>query len=68
MSYPLNDFVLPPKKSEKLHPLGPRNHSSFSIARAFARSRRPSSRVQKPIFCMMKILFSKDLQSSRELD
>ncbi|RYR46259.1 hypothetical protein Ahy_A07g032001 isoform B [Arachis hypogaea] len=43
MSWPLKDFVLPLEKSDKPHPLGARNRSSFSIASAFARSRNPSS-------------------------
>lgn len=46
---PFRVFLLP-WISTKVHPLGARNRSSFSTANAFANSRKPSSKVQKPIF------------------
>lgn len=51
INWPLSEFLLPPGISAKVHPLGARNRSSFSMAKAFAKSRRPSSSVQNPIFC-----------------
>ncbi|PON90163.1 LOW QUALITY PROTEIN: hypothetical protein TorRG33x02_140130 [Trema orientale] len=50
MICPFSVFLLPPWSSNKVHPLGARNLSSFRIAKAFANSRRPSRKVQKPIF------------------
>ena len=47
---PFSVFLLPLWSSNKVHPLGARNRSSFRIANAFANSRRPSIKVQKPIF------------------
>lgn len=49
ISCPLNEFLLTPENSWKLHPLGIRKRSSFKIANAFAISRQPSSSVHKPI-------------------
>lgn len=49
MSCPLRDFDLPPETCEKLHPLGARKRSSFNMANAFVRSRKPSSNVHNPI-------------------
>lgn len=48
---PLREFLLGPVISAKVHPLGARNRSSFKIANAFANSKKPSKKVQKPIFC-----------------
>lgn len=54
MICPLSEFLAPLWISIKVHPLGARNRSSFSIANEFAKSRKPSSKVHKPIFYIMK--------------
>lgn len=51
MICPLSEFLAPLGISIKVHPLGARNRSSFSIANEFAKRRKASSKVQKPIFC-----------------
>lgn len=48
---PLREFLCGPVISANVHPLRARNRSSFKIANAFAKSRKPSSNVQNPIFC-----------------
>jgi len=58
---PFNDFAFPPGNSWKPQPLGARKRSSFNIASAFARSKRPSSNVHKPIPCI-RIFYESDAE------
>lgn len=46
---PFSVFLLSLDISANVHPLRPRNRSSFRIANAFANSKSPSRRLQNPI-------------------
>lgn len=58
MTCPFSVFLPPACSSAKVHLLGARKRSSFRIANALAKSRRPSRKVQKPILLHERKLIS----------